>query len=177
MRLPSTVLIGGGAVGLLLLSNAALALHDMRPPLPEAARADLVLIEKSQHRLTLIANGHRLRSYMVALGRGGLARKEREGDGRTPEGLYRIDRQLAHSRYHRALHINYPSVEDADAARRRHEAPGGAVMIHGMRNGLGWIGPWHRLMDWTNGCVAVTDDEIDEIARVAPEGTRVDIRH
>ena len=139
-------------------------------------RADSVLILKKDHVLELLSGGRVIRTYKVALGSGGLAAKEREGDGRTPEGHYVIDSRNEHSAYHRALHISYPNDEDRRRAAKLGVAPGGAIMIHGLPNGKGWVGPAHRLYDWTLGCVAVTDDEIEEIWKLAPVGTPVEIR-
>jgi murein L,D-transpeptidase YafK len=147
-----------------------------RTPLRPDTRADFVLVEKARHSLTLFSHGRALRTYKVALGHGGLAHKRREGDGLTPEGRYRIDRRNARSRFHRALHISYPSARDIAAARARGERPGGDIMIHGLPNGSGWLGAEHRMMDWTNGCIAVTDEEIEEIWRAVPDGTAVEIR-
>lgn len=117
-----------------------------------------------------------IRTYKVALGRGGLAPKVREGDNLTPEGRYVIDARNAGSRFHRALHISYPNAEDRQRAAQLNVLPGGTIMIHGLQNGLGWIGSAHRLVDWTRGCIAVTDGEIDEIWRMVPVGTPVEIR-
>jgi len=141
-----------------------------------AAGADFVLVEKSRHQMTLFANHRPIKTYRVAIGSGGLDPKRHEGDGRTPEGRYRIDGRLAHSRFHLALHISYPSPADRRAAAARQERPGGAIMIHGLPNGMAWIGSGHRLHDWTNGCIAVTNDEIEEIWRLVPDGTTVEIR-
>jgi len=112
----------------------------------------------------------------VALGRGDLAPKEREGDGRTPEGHYIIDSRNGASHYHKALHVSYPNAEDRARAAKLGASPGGAIMIHGLPNGMGWLGAAHRLYDWTLGCIAVTDEEIDEIWNLVPVGTPVEIR-
>ena len=135
-----------------------------------AVHADSILILKKDHLLELILGGKVIRTYRVALGRGGLAPKEREGDGRTPEGHYVIDSRNAASQYHKSLHISYPSGEDGRRAARHGVSPGGAIMIHGLPNGKGFIGPAHRLDDWTLGCIAVTDQEIDEIWNLVPVG-------
>lgn len=126
--------------------------------------------------MELLAGGKVIRRYKVALGRGGLARKEREGDGRTPEGHYIIDSRNEVSHYHRALHISYPNAEDRARATQLGASPGGAIMIHGLPDGMSYIGSAHRLYDWTLGCVAVTDPEIDEIWDMVPVGTPVEIR-
>ena len=140
------------------------------------AAADRVLIEKAQRRLTLYRAGVPIRSYRVALGAQPLGPKTREGDGRTPEGFYVIDGHKADSAFHRALHLSYPNAADRARARTLGVAPGGDIMIHGLRNGLGWLGPLHRLSDWTRGCIALSDAQIDEVAAAVPDGTVVEIR-
>jgi murein L,D-transpeptidase YafK len=139
-------------------------------------RADSILILKKDHVLELLAGGKVIRSYKVALGSGGLAPKERVGDARTPEGHYVIDSRNEHSAYHKALRVSYPNDEDRRRAAKLGVSPGGSIMIHGLPNGKGWIGGAHRMYDWTLGCVAVMDDEIDEIWKLAPVGTPVEIR-
>ena len=141
-----------------------------------AQKADSVLILKKDHVLELLADGKVIKTYKVALGRGGLAPKEREGDARTPEGHYIIDARNAASHYHRALHVSYPNAEDRSRAAKLGVAPGGDIMIHGLPNGKGWVGAGHRLYDWTLGCIAVTDQEIEEIWDLVPVGTPVEIR-
>jgi murein L,D-transpeptidase YafK len=138
--------------------------------------ADKVLVEKAQRRLTLLWHGAAVKAYRVALGRAPVGRKQCEGDDRTPEGIYRIDSRNAASVYHRALHISYPNAADVAAARRRGCAPGGAIMIHGIRNGFGAIGSLHTARDWTKGCIAVTNAEIKEIWSAVPNGATVEIR-
>lgn len=139
-------------------------------------KADHILIFKKDHAIELLAKGKVIRTYKVALGRGGLAPKQREGDARTPEGHYVIDAKYEHSAYHKALHVSYPNTEDRRHAINLGVPPGGAIMIHGLPNGKGWVGSRHRLFDWTLGCIAVTDEEIDEVWRLVPIGTPIDIR-
>jgi murein L,D-transpeptidase YafK len=139
--------------------------------------ADSVVVEKSMHRLILFKDGQALRSYRVALGRGGLEPKAREGDARTPEGTYFIDRRNPHSCCHLALHISYPNTTDVAAARARGIRAGSDIEIHGLKRGLGWLGRFHSVVDWTHGCIAVTDTEMDEIWRAVPDGTPVVIKH
>jgi murein L,D-transpeptidase YafK len=139
-------------------------------------KADSIVILKKDHLLELLSKGKVIRTYKVALGRGGLAPKTREGDGLTPEGHYFIDSRNAASAYHRALHISYPNAEDRDRAAKLGVPPGGAIMIHGLPNNVHWLGSTHRLYDWTLGCIAVTDPEIDETWNLVPVGTPVEIR-
>jgi len=143
---------------------------------PAVAKADSILILKKDHLLELMAGGRVIRTYHVALGQGGLAPKQREGDGRTPEGHYTIDARSAESHYHKAFHISYPNSEDKRRAAKLGVSPGGAVMIHGLPNGKGYLGSMHRMYDWTLGCVALTDEEIDELWNLVPVGTPVEIR-
>ncbi len=144
--------------------------------LPQAgARADYIVIEKSKRRLTLLSRGQVLKSYRVSLGRDPVGPKLREGDERTPEGVYRIDYRMRDSAYHLALHISYPNEADRKQARRLGVSPGGNIMIHGIGGAVKKVGDLHPLFDWTNGCIAVTDHEIEEIWRLTPLGTIVNI--
>jgi murein L,D-transpeptidase YafK len=160
------------AYGLLLFALAAFSPAQQSSPV----HADSILILKKDHVMQLLAKGQVIRTYKVALGQGGLAPKDREGDARTPEGHYVIDSRNAASAYHKALHVSYPNPEDHKRAAKLGVSPGGAIMIHGLPNGKGWLGSAHRLYDWTLGCIAVTDPEIDEIWNLVPTGTPVEIR-
>jgi murein L,D-transpeptidase YafK len=139
-------------------------------------QATLVVIEKGRRRLTLERDGQVLARYGVALGSDPVGRKQKEGDGRTPEGVYAVDFKHPRSRYHLALRISYPDQQARETALRADVSPGGDIMIHGIRNGLGWLGGLHRNRDWTDGCIAVTNAEIREIWSRVPDGTRVEIR-
>ncbi len=139
-------------------------------------QATRVVIEKEARRLTLERDGRVLSSYAVALGPAPVGTKEREGDGRTPEGIYSVDFRHPRSRYHLALRISYPDAQAREAAKQMGVSPGSDIMIHGIRNGLGWLGSLHRERDWTDGCIAVTNAEIREIWSRVPEGTPVEIR-
>jgi len=145
-------------------------------PLPHDAVADRVLVEKSARRLTLLKNGSTLKTYRVALSRAPIGAKEYEGDQRTPEGSYSIDFHKPDSDYHLALHVSYPEQHDIDRAAVQGLSAGSDIMIHGLPNGRGWIGRFHRRSDWTAGCVAVTDFEIEEIYRAVPDGTPIELR-
>jgi len=145
-------------------------------PLPQNTIADHVLVEKAARRLTLFRENKPLKVYRVALGRAPIGPKQQEGDQRTPEGNYLIDFHKQDSDFHRALHISYPGQSDIDRAAAQGVSPGGDIMIHGLPNGRGWIGAFHRRNDWTAGCVAVTNFEIEEIWRAVPDGTAVEIK-
>jgi murein L,D-transpeptidase YafK len=160
-----------------LIVAIAIALHfsSKRPALQQ--RVAKVVVLKTQHKLLLLDAGNNvIRSYAIAIGRGGLQPKERQGDHKTPEGFYIVDRRKENSRFHRALHVSYPNDSDRERAQRLGVDPGGDIMIHGIENGLGWVGRLHRVVDWTDGCVAVTDPEIEEIWAAVPDGTPVEIR-
>jgi murein L,D-transpeptidase YafK len=144
--------------------------------LPADTRADLVVVAKSKRELTLYREGNALKTYTVALGRVPAGAKSRESDKKTPEGKYTIDYRKADSAYFRALHISYPNKADNEAAAKDGASAGGDIMIHGLRNGLGWIGKLHRILDWTLGCVAVSNEEMEELWRAVPDGTPVELR-
>jgi murein L,D-transpeptidase YafK len=145
-------------------------------PAPVDARATLIVIEKSARRLTLFRNTDVLKSFDVALGSAPSGPKQQEGDGRTPEGAYAIDFMNARSRFHLALRISYPNAADRASAQRQGVSPGGDIMIHGLPNGLGWLSGLHLWRDWTDGCIAVTDRQIDDIWPLVDVGTAVEIR-
>ena len=159
-----------------LVFFAYLYAHQVWNPLPTGTTIDRIVIEKSARKLSVFANGKKLKTYRVALGRNPVGAKQEEGDYKTPEGLYKIDGRNAQSSFHLALHVSYPSYEDKARAAERGVSAGFDIMIHGIRNGLGWIGAFHRLNDWTVGCIALTDEEIEELWRGTPDGTTVEIR-
>lgn len=161
----AVTLLGSG----LLWANRAVG------PLPAGVVVDRVVLEKSQRRLSLYSHGQLIRSYMVSLGRTPVGPKDRDGDHRTPEGTYTIDRHNPSSAFHLALHVSYPSNQDTARAKAAGYSPGGDIMIHGMRNGLGWLGRTHLIADWTSGCIAVTDAEMDELYKAVPDGTSIQI--
>lgn len=162
--------LGVGVICLLIWA------HIPETPLPGASTADAVLVEKALRRMTLYQGTNVLRQYRVSLGRCPVGDKEQEGDKKTPEGVFTIDRRKLDSSFHLALHISYPDESHIARAKERGVSPGSDIMIHGIRNGLSWAGKMHRWIDWTAGCIAVTDWEIQEIAKAVPDGTRIEIR-
>jgi murein L,D-transpeptidase YafK len=137
--------------------------------------ADRVVIVKSTRTLTLLNHGQVLKTYQVALGGDPVGPKVKAGDKKTPEGDYVIDRKNAHSRFHLALHISYPNPADSERARQLGVSPGGGVEIHGLEAKYAWVGSLHRQVNWTAGCIAVTNPEIEEIYKLVPVGTPVEI--
>jgi len=137
---------------------------------------DRIRIEKSARRMMLISQGEVLKSYNIALGGNPIGPKERKGDNKTPEGIYVIDGRNKDSRFHLSLRISYPNERDKNRAKELGVSPGGDIMIHGIKNGFTWVGDAHTGVDWTKGCIAVTDQEIEEIDKSAPNGTIVEIR-
>jgi murein L,D-transpeptidase YafK len=158
------------AIMILLLLIGMLAAED------RATKADQVIVMKSQRTLTLLSHGKVLRSYKVALGGSPVGAKEQQGDHKTPEGHYILDRRNAQSRFYKSIHVSYPNEQDKQKASQRGVSAGGDIMIHGLPNGFGWLSDTHRALDWTDGCVAVTNREMDEIWGMVPDGTPIEIR-
>lgn len=138
--------------------------------------ADHVLVEKTKRRLTLFSDGEVLKRYKISLGREPVGAKIRSGDNRTPEGLYYIDYRIEDSDFHLALHISYPNKNDVLRARELGYSPGGSIMLHGLKNNDKEIAYYHGYFDWTKGCIAVNNAEIEEIWQLVPNGTSIEIR-
>lgn len=168
----------------LLLS--AIAISDTIPASPATSAtpatakrvllADSIVVDKSDRELTLFYHGEKVHTYKIALGRNPVGTKERRGDGKTPEGLYYIEGRNPQSRFHKSLRVSYPSAEQKALAARKGVSPGGDIMIHGLPKAFATVGALHRQQDWTEGCVAVTNEEIEEIWRAVPNGARILIR-
>jgi len=163
-------------VGLIMVWVISVVTRPQLTPLAAGVQADRIVIDKSTRRMILYAKEVVLRSYPVSFGRGGLAAKQRESDRLTPEGTYRILNRKKDSAYHRALRISYPDAADQKRAAATGVSAGSDIMIHGLRNGFGWLGVLHRRLDWTLGCIAVTNPEIEDIWNLVPDGTPVEIR-
>jgi murein L,D-transpeptidase YafK len=145
-------------------------------PKKEPLQADRVVIAKSERTLTLFRQSKALKTYKVALGGEPRGLKTQRGDNKTPEGLYTVDARNPHSQFHLALHVSYPNSADRERARRLGVNPGGDIFIHGLPPAFAYLGPLHRQRDWTLGCVAVTNSEIEEIWAMVPVGTAVEIK-
>jgi len=161
---------------LAMLSLAMLSLAMILPPsasaapelAPKAEQADAIRVFKSTRRMELLRDGKVLRSYRIALGDAPVGRKRQQGDERTPEGDYRITYRNAQSRFHLSLRVSYPNQADREQARKRGVDPGGDIMLHGST-------PPGSTGDWTDGCIAVTNAQIEEIWRLVPVGTPIRI--
>ena len=138
--------------------------------------ADSIVVEKQRHTMTLFQMGVPVRTYQIALGKQPTGDKDRIGDGKTPEGVFYIDFRNAQSKYHKALHISYPDAAHIQRSKALGVAAGGDIMIHGLPPAFADLGPAHREFDWTNGCIAVTDAEIEEIWRAVPNGAAIQIK-
>ena len=156
--------------------SAVVPFSMMLPATNPMGLVDSIVVEKRARRLTLFRDGKPSQTYLVALGGNPVGDKLRAGDRRTPEGLFYIDARQPNSRYHLALHISYPDALHRARSAKVGAEPGGDIMIHGLPNGLGAAGATHREHDWTNGCVALTDEEIEQIWSVVPIGTPVEIK-
>lgn len=181
-----SVLLRGGLCLLLVSASSALADESLpefvfggeiieASPAAIAPPVTRLEVRKSERRLILYSGEEPVAEYEVALGSTPTGPKQRQGDGRTPEGRYTIDWRKPNSDFHRALHISYPNAQDLRRARERGHDPGGSIMIHGLPNGMGVIGTAHTLADWTDGCIAVTNYEIEEIWEWVPDGAPIDI--
>ena len=142
---------------------------------PQAA-VDHIVVMKAARTMKLYSGATLVKEYKVALGTNPIGPKRQQGDHRTPEGAYIISGRNPHSQFHRSLRISYPNAADREWARLHKVNPGGDIMIHGLPPAYAYLGPLHRQYDWTWGCIAVTDQEIEEIWGLVKVGTKVEIR-
>jgi murein L,D-transpeptidase YafK len=149
------------------------ALWAAGPPLQAEVAADKVVVLKGDRKLLLMKGDEVLKTYVVSLGGNPVGPKVRRGDNKTPEGTYVLDRHNEHSQFHRSIHISYPNAEDVARAKKLGVSPGGEVYVHGLPNDF--RGP-SGLADWTEGCIAVGNAEMDEIWRTVADGTPIEIR-
>lgn len=139
----------------------------------DQAKADLVVVYKGERILQLKQKGRVLKSFPIALGSQPNGTKLREGDGRTPEGVYTLDWRNPNSRFHRSIHVSYPRAGDVEHAMRWGVSPGGQIMLHGLPNNVAADRLGHPRRDWTDGCIALTNDDIDEIWARVEDGTTI----
>jgi murein L,D-transpeptidase YafK len=144
--------------------------------LPTNTKIDRLVVLKSDRQLLAYSNERLIKIYTIALGRNPTGDKQYEGDSKTPEGQYFINDKNPNSGYHKNLGISYPNADDIRQAKKVGKSAGGDIKIHGLRNGTGFISKFHRLFDWTQGCMAVADKEIDELYEAVPVGTQIEIK-
>ena len=144
--------------------------------LPVNTAVDKLVVLKSERLLNVYSNGRVVKSYMVALGRNPKGDKLHEGDFKTPEGSYYINDKNPNSMYFKNLGISYPNQQDKEQARKIGKPAGGDIKIHGLKNGFGWIGGLHTYSDWTAGCIAVTNEEMEELYTAVKIGTPIEIK-
>jgi murein L,D-transpeptidase YafK len=162
----------GGLLLALLLAGWSVPEASVDP----GGKVDKVLVVKSKRVLILLRDGEILKTYRIALGRQPKGHKTRAGDNKTPEGSYILDARNPNSNYHLSIRISYPNETDLLNAQRLGVAPGGDIMIHGLSNGTRKLDKYHRYLNWTNGCIAVTDREMEEICDLVSDGTPIEIR-
>jgi len=142
----------------------------------KTVRIDKIVVEKSKRRMYVYANGKIIKTYKISLGGNPVGKKQFEGDKKTPEGLYLINDKNPKSICYKNLGISYPNPQDIKNARKSGKKAGGLIKIHGITNGYGWLGKLHILIDWTAGCIAVTNSEMDELYNSVEQGTPVEIK-
>jgi murein L,D-transpeptidase YafK len=156
-----------------IVVGALLTSFSVRANLP--APVDRVVVFKSERKMLVVKEGRVVKTYRIALGRSPVGTKRCRGDNRTPEGEYHVTHRVPDSRYFLALHLSYPSASDTMLARNAGCEPGGSIEIHGLAAEFGWMGHRHLERDWTNGCIAVTNEEMKELYRGVAVGTPVEI--
>lgn len=144
--------------------------------LPADTKIDKLVVIKSKRAMEAYSNGRVIKTYRISLGQNPLGDKVSEGDKRTPEGEYTINAKNRKSAFHKNLGVSYPNQTDLHEARERGVDAGGNIKIHGLKNGIGFIGKFHRLLNWTAGCIAVTDEEMDELYKKVEIGTPIIIK-
>lgn len=154
------------------LSSSALISSGVEPALP---LADRVVVRKGERKLQLLRGDDVLRTFKVALGLRPEGHKQFEGDFRTPEGLYRLTRRNPNSEFFLSILVDYPNEQDIARARRNGLSPGGAIMIHGEPNAPRKPRDYYRNIDWTEGCIAVSNSDMVEIWLMTPPGTPIEI--
>lgn len=142
---------------------------------PAFAAVDLVKVDKSENKMYLLDSGSVVKEYRVSFGENPKGHKQQEGDEKTPEGTYTLDYKKEDSSFYRAMHVSYPNAQDLTNAKIKGVSAGGFIMVHGQRNGLGWLSLLTQRYNWTNGCIALTNPEMDEFMDLVAIGTEISI--
>lgn len=143
--------------------------------IPDDVKIDKIIIYKSKRQLLVFSQNELIKTFTISIGGEPIGKKEFEGDNKTPEGSYYISDKNSNSGYHKNLSISYPNSVDIKNAKKYGKSTGGDIKIHGIKNGFGGIGKFHRWIDWTKGCIAITDEEIDELFKLVKIGTPIEI--
>lgn len=143
--------------------------------IPNNITIDKVFVDKSERTLQLLSNNKIIKTYPIALGNNPIGHKQQQGDKRTPAGTYTLDYKNENSKFYRSIHISYPNVADKARAKALGISAGGDIMIHGQTNGLGHLAKTTQQRDWTDGCIAVTNEEMDEIMNAVKVGVAIEI--
>lgn len=162
------VLNKGLIIGLLLILQTANGMSGQK--------ADAVLVIKNEGRLYLMHKGERFASFSVTFGGEPTGHKQMQGDERTPEGQYELDYKNPNSKFYKSIHISYPNAKDRANARKLGVDPGGDIMIHGQTNGWEWAAPFMQLFSWTDGCIALSNKDMDRVWEAIDPGTPIEIR-
>ncbi|MCM0613990.1 L,D-transpeptidase family protein [Marinobacter sediminum] len=173
--LASSILVPVSASAADLLAKADLRMPTAKPFQENALDINRVMVRKSERRLDLMDGNQVIKSYRISLGDNPDGHKLYEGDERTPEGNYTLDWRNAGSDFYKSIHISYPSDKDRELAQAWGLNPGGSIMIHGLPNEAGDMAFAYRGLDWTDGCIAVTNEEMDEIWQLVADGTPISI--
>jgi len=162
---------------LIVLILMAALIYNIYPEakLATTAQIDSLVVFKSQQKMLAYQQGKLLKTYQVSFGNSPTGHKEFKGDEKTPEGIYAINAKNDKSGYHKNLGISYPNAQDIKHAKLIGKSPGGDIKIHGLRNGLGLINKFQRWFNWTNGCIALTDTEVDELYQSVKIGSKIQI--
>lgn len=162
----------------LILSIIALVIYYFYPEkkLVTNIKINSLVVYKSKRELMAYSNGQLVKTYKISLGKNPIGDKEFEGDKKTPEGVYFINAKNPNSGYYKNLGISYPNKQDIEASKKLGKPTGGDVKIHGLRNGIGFISKFQRWYDWTAGCIALTDEEVEELYNTVDIGTKIEIK-
>ncbi len=170
-----TAIISTSAIGYVKTSSQAKNAVDKGQSIPSTLIVDKVFVDKSERILKLLSKDIVVKSYRIALGDSPIGHKQQQGDQRTPVGYYTLDYKNETSIAYRSIHVSYPNAADKAQAKSRGVNPGGDIMIHGQMNGFGHLAGLNQQRDWTDGCIAVTNDEMDEIMAAVKVGTAIEI--
>ena len=166
-------------LGLAIFSTSAIATTKNTANQPQTIPSDVIIdkvfVDKSARTLQLLSDDKVIKSYHIALGGNPIGHKQQQGDQRTPVGSYTLDYKNEKSKFYRSIHVSYPNAADKARAKSRGVSPGGDIMIHGQKNGFGHLAAINQQRDWTDGCIAVTDNEMDEIMAAVEIGTPIEI--